>query len=100
MGDRQEIIEALNAADLDGETLVKHAETDEIKNKLKQSTKNAVEEGVFGVPTMIIDKQLFWGNDQFDHMEMHLNGNDGVTEALLDAALNRKRGIDRKKISG
>jgi 2-hydroxychromene-2-carboxylate isomerase len=40
--------------------------------------------GVFGVPTMIIEEQLFWGNDQYDHMQLLLEGNDPVSPEELD----------------
>lgn len=99
LGDRNELIDALNAADFDGEALVRDTESSTIKDLLKKSTADAIERGVFGVPTVIIDDQLFWGNDQFEHMAMHLNGEDGVSEELLKKVLKRERGIDRKALS-
>ena len=38
----------------------------EIKEALHQNTKEAVEKGVFGVPTLYVDNQLFWGADSFE----------------------------------
>ncbi len=38
-------------------------EKTEIKNKLKTNTEEAVARGVFGVPTLEIDGELFWGAD-------------------------------------
>ena len=35
----------------------------EIKSKLKLNGERALEQGVFGVPTLLVDGQLFWGND-------------------------------------
>jgi 2-hydroxychromene-2-carboxylate isomerase len=55
--------------------------------------------GVFGVPTMIIEEQLFWGNDQYDHMQLLLEGNDPVSPEELDSFTDRPRMIDRKAIT-
>ena len=70
-----------------------------IKEFLKQETDSAIELGVFGVPTMIIDEQLFWGNDQFDHMSLYIEGNDPIDAVKVAEALDRKRAIDRKYVS-
>jgi hypothetical protein len=48
---------------------------------------------------MIIGGQLFWGNDQFDHMQLLLEGNDPVTPEELDSFTGRPRMIDRKAIT-
>lgn len=34
-----------------------------IKEQLRRNTEAAIEAGVFGVPTLAIDAELFWGND-------------------------------------
>ena len=36
------------------------------------STRQAVERGVFGVPTVIVDDQMWWGNDRLDFVEEYL----------------------------
>ncbi len=37
-----------------------------VKEQLRKNTKTAIEVGVFGVPTIIADGHLFWGNDATD----------------------------------
>jgi len=37
-----------------------------VKEQLRENTKTAIEFGVFGVPTIIADEHLFWGNDATD----------------------------------
>jgi 2-hydroxychromene-2-carboxylate isomerase len=49
-----------------------------IKKKLLRLGAEAIELGVFGVPTMIIDGELFWGTDSFPHLERFLAGQDPV----------------------
>ena len=34
-----------------------------IKQQLRENTEHASQLGIFGVPTIIIDDQIFWGND-------------------------------------
>src|SRR5579871_5363158 len=38
----------------------------EIKQSLRDNTRWAIDRGVFGVPTFVIGKELFWGQDAFD----------------------------------
>jgi 2-hydroxychromene-2-carboxylate isomerase len=44
----------------------------EIKRALRQSTDAAHELGVFGVPTVAIGKELFWGDDRLEDAAAHL----------------------------
>ena len=39
----------------------------EIKDELKELTSNAFEIDVFGAPTFIVNKKLFWGQDRLDY---------------------------------
>jgi 2-hydroxychromene-2-carboxylate isomerase len=38
----------------------------ELKQKLRDNTNWAIERGVFGVPTLLIGDEAFWGHDAFD----------------------------------
>ncbi|MGB5695153.1 MAG: 2-hydroxychromene-2-carboxylate isomerase [Polyangiales bacterium] len=49
-----------------------------IKQRLWDASQEAIELGVFGVPTMIVDGELFWGTDSFAHLERYLGGDDPV----------------------
>ena len=61
------------------------------------STDAAIEAGVFGVPTMVVGSELFWGYDDLPYFERYLAGNDpldvsGVpTEAPRASAQRRKK---------
>jgi 2-hydroxychromene-2-carboxylate isomerase len=44
----------------------------EVKNSLREATERAIRQGVFGVPTLVIDEQLFWGNDSVDFAAAYL----------------------------
>lgn len=45
-----------------------------IKAALKASTDEAIAEGVFGAPAMVVGGELFWGNDRLPHLEAALVG--------------------------
>ena len=63
---------------------------------LVKETNLAIQKGVFGVPTTIIDDNLFWGNDQIEHIELLLSGRDPLDKKKLAELIERPRGIDRK----
>ena len=43
-----------------------------VKDELKQNTENAIEMGLFGVPTISVKGKLFWGCDMTDMALAHL----------------------------
>ncbi len=52
------------------ETFIRSTEADE---RYTRSTRSAHERGVFGVPTMMIGDDLWWGNDRLDFLSEHLD---------------------------
>jgi 2-hydroxychromene-2-carboxylate isomerase len=66
---------------LPGAELLAQAGTPEIKSRLRANTDDAIAEGVFGVPSMIVGEELFWGYDDFPHLERCLAGNDPLDPA-------------------
>jgi hypothetical protein len=44
---------------------------------LKQNTKDAIEDRVFGVPSFSVknSKDIFWGNDSIENLNLYLDGN-------------------------
>jgi 2-hydroxychromene-2-carboxylate isomerase len=51
------------AADVVGVTGL---QTDEVKHALRDATQAAYERGVFGVPTVAVGGELFWGDDRLE----------------------------------
>jgi 2-hydroxychromene-2-carboxylate isomerase len=43
-----------------------------VKEALRSQTEQAANRGVFGVPTLIVDGQLFWGADAIDFIKAYL----------------------------
>ncbi len=74
---------ALLGLSLDVEALLAAAVTPENKARLRDETAAAIAKGVFGVPTVVADGELFWGLDALGHVEAFLRGEDPVNEGLL-----------------
>ena len=68
----------LDAAGLDGAALVTRAGADDIKQRVRAQTDEALALGAFGVPSVLVDGELFWGLDSLPHIERRLQGNDPV----------------------
>lgn len=76
-----EVVEqAASAAGLNGADIVAQASTAEVSQRLKQQTQDAVAQGVFGIPTMMIDDELFFGYDDFVFIDSYLDGNEALSK--------------------
>jgi 2-hydroxychromene-2-carboxylate isomerase len=58
-----------------------------VKAELKANTNAAIAQGIFGVPTMEVDGQLFWGLDALPMLRAYLQGDAWFgSEAWTDAS--------------
>jgi 2-hydroxychromene-2-carboxylate isomerase len=78
LGSDEAIVELLERAGVDGKALVLRVTDPSVKAELRDSTERAVEQGVFGVPTVLVGSELFWGNDQIDFIDRRLSGADPI----------------------
>ena len=46
----------------------------EVKQLLQQQTQQAIDLGLFGVPSMVVDGQVFWGNDALPMLRAYREG--------------------------
>ena len=58
-----------NKLNINFSELKKQAETEEIKNIYLSNSQEAIDKGVFGAPSFILDDELFWGQDRLDFLE-------------------------------
>ena len=56
----------LEGAGLDAEASLARARSPELEKRLESESRAAVERGVFGVPTIFVGDEMFWGNDRFE----------------------------------
>ena len=61
---------------LGGAELVARASEPAAKALLRRQTDEAIAAGLFGVPTLIVGGELFWGYDDFPYLELYLAGKD------------------------
>ncbi len=52
--------------------LLAQSQSAEMQNRYAQNTQAAIEAGVFGAPTYVVDGELFWGQDRLDFVERRL----------------------------
>lgn len=78
-----EVRAALDAAGLDGSGLVQRSKEEPAKAALRRNTEAAIELGVFGVPTTLVDDDFYWGSDQLALIEAQLDGETPVRPADL-----------------
>jgi len=57
---------------MDGKALLEAAESEPVRAAYEANTKAAIELGVFGAPTYVLDGDLFWGQDRLDFLDRAL----------------------------
>ncbi|MEP6865784.1 MAG: 2-hydroxychromene-2-carboxylate isomerase [Deltaproteobacteria bacterium] len=62
---------------------VARAQHTEIKARIRAATEDAVARGMFGVPTMLVDDQMFWGCDSLPHLAYYLAHGDVVSAEMI-----------------
>ena len=74
LSDPKVLGEVIAAAGLDAARYLAAIETDEVKNLLKQNTREAADRGAFGAPTFFVGDEMFFGQDRLDFVEEALAG--------------------------
>lgn len=72
LGDLEIVQDYLNKNEIDTDQLFSLVQSDEIKSELIENTKQAVENGVFGAPTFMINNELIFGQDRLEFLRMAL----------------------------
>ena len=68
MGDKDFLLGVLKSAGLNGPHILARTEEPHIKQRLKDTTEEAVARGVFGAPTFFVGDEMFWGQDRIDQV--------------------------------
>jgi 2-hydroxychromene-2-carboxylate isomerase len=74
LNDIKEIASVLTAAGLDPVKFGNRIQEQDVKDRLKATTDEAVSRGVFGAPTSFVGDQMFFGNDRLAFVELALKG--------------------------
>ena len=51
---------------IDSKKVMENVMTDAIENQYQENTRNAREKKVFGSPTFVVKKEIFWGDDRME----------------------------------
>mgnify|MGYP003338508568 FL=1 len=76
-----------------------YSELDEsaLKKILRTNTSRAIENGVFGVPTFVVDRQIFWGGDSSDMMLDFIKNPDLFSSEEMKRVSSMPMGLIRNK---
>ena len=74
LNDINEVAAVLTKAGLDAQKFGQRIQDQDVKDRLKATTDDAVGRGVFGAPTMFVENMMFFGNDRLPFVEMALKG--------------------------
>jgi 2-hydroxychromene-2-carboxylate isomerase len=66
---------AVSKLGIDSEWFLQRIGEQDIKDKLREETAEAVKRGAFGAPTIFVEDRMFWGNDRLIFVEEYLKGN-------------------------
>ncbi len=72
LNDMKVVAAVLTAAGLDAGKFEARIQNQDVKDRLKATTEEAVARGVFGAPTCFVDKMMFFGNDRLPFVELAL----------------------------
>lgn len=86
----QALIERLNVAD--AETRIA---APAVKDQLRRNGEQAIARGVFGVPTFVVDGELFWGHDAVDFLNDYLRNPAMLQSAEMRRASELPIGVAR-----
>jgi len=68
-----------------------------VKDTLREWTQEALNLGVFGVPTFVYAGELFWGHDRLPDLGRRVDGTAPASSELVKTLSERPRGIDRRR---
>ena len=76
LGELDVVVRIARDAGLDEDAVLQWLQSPLAAAGLRECTQDAVNSSVFGVPTMILGEELFFGYDDFPYIEQYLQGRD------------------------
>jgi 2-hydroxychromene-2-carboxylate isomerase len=69
----------------------------EVKLRLRENTQEAIARGVFGVPSFVIDDEIFWGYDALDFLLAYLDDPGLLRSPGMQSADRMPQGLQRRQ---
>jgi 2-hydroxychromene-2-carboxylate isomerase len=88
--DWQKLIDELGVADAEARIAAA-----DIKSELRLNTEEALELELFGVPSFVVDGEVFWGYDAMDFLLAYLRGPEILRSSRMRAADSLPEGLPR-----
>ncbi|WP_293375150.1 2-hydroxychromene-2-carboxylate isomerase [Nevskia sp.] len=73
IGKPEALVTAMTAAGFDGAALLEASQQQEVKDRLRANTDEAIKRGAFGAPSFFVGNDMFWGNDRLVLLERFLS---------------------------
>ncbi len=90
IGDTEIVKDVLKKMSLPAEVWLEKVGTKELRKALKINTKEAISQGIFGLPTFLVhnegegaEPELFWGFDSTPYLTQYLQGEDPMDHEKL-----------------
>lgn len=74
--------EILKENNLYSDDLIEKMESKNARVELKANVERALQRELFGVPSFVVDGEMFWGYDSTKYLEMYLNGTDPLDREM------------------
>jgi 2-hydroxychromene-2-carboxylate isomerase len=71
----------------------------DVKTKLRENTELAIAEGVFGVPSFVVSREVFWGGDATDMLLNYLDNPNLFKTSEMTRISTMPMGVKRKIVS-
>ncbi|MDA8984598.1 DsbA family protein [Candidatus Pelagibacter sp.] len=75
LSSESELSKLLKILNIDSEIFFEKIKYQSIKDNLKELTSDAFKKEVFGAPTFIVNKKIFWGQDRLEYALEELSEN-------------------------
>jgi len=72
----------------------------QVKERLRKNTEWAIAKGVFGVPSLVVGEEVFWGQDAFPMALDYLSHPERFSDAQMQAADTLPVGVVRERRAG
>lgn len=96
--DPEVLRERLTAAGFDADALLAEAASEAVKLQLRAQTDAALAAGAFGVPSVFVRGQLFWGYDDLGFLQAFLENRDPLSASTdLSAWMQVRPSVQRRR---
>jgi 2-hydroxychromene-2-carboxylate isomerase len=70
-------------------------DSETVKQRLRANTEEALALGLFGVPSLVVDGRVFWGQDALPMLRAYLDGDAWFASGAWEAAAQLPVGVRR-----